>query len=104
MPYDEDGNFIYPLPARKSKVPARPKERPRPGTLPPVISFPTPAPATPISQPIEKPLPVVPVEQTSTPETPVLPLTPTAQPVLTIQEGSNRWQMSENDLALVWHA
>lgn len=104
MPYDEDGNFIYPLPARKSKVPARPKERTRPASLPPVISFPTPVPVTPTTQPAEKPLPVTPAEQISPPETSLLPLIPPAQPVLTIQEGSNRWQMSENDLALVWNA
>jgi hypothetical protein len=45
------------------------------------------------------------------PEVPLVELPPVGtpvnsdpQPVLTIQEGSNRWQMSELDLALIWNA
>ena len=112
MPYDEEGNFIYPLPARKSKIPARPKDKTRPAaSLPPVISFPavaTSVPALILPNP-ENPLPIksVSVELLPTSEKSLSefsPLTNPSQPVLTIQEGSNRWQMSENDLALVWNA
>ncbi len=112
MPYDEEGKFIYPLPARRSKIPARPKDKTRPAaSLPPVISFPVVAPSAPaLILPIpENPLPIKSVTEelplTSEKSLPEFsPLTNPPQPVLTIQEGSNRWQMSENDLALVWNA
>jgi hypothetical protein len=106
MPYDDDGNFIYPIPIRKGKAPANPKPKPRPLPVPVAANLPS-APL-----PVVNPVPVEPSPMpTPTPEVPLVELPPVdtpvnsqPQPVLTIQEGSNRWQMSELDLALIWNA
>lgn len=124
MPYDEQGNFIYPLPARKGRAPSQTKPKKRPAASPPpVIPFPAPAQTNPMppetGQPGNTPLETGQPDLTRPSAASVspdltrpvlaskvdlLPPENSSQPVLTIQEGSNRWQMSENDLALVWNA
>jgi hypothetical protein len=122
MPYDEQGNFIYPLPARKSRPPASPatpKKRPA-ASQPAVLSSPAPGVTTPPAtsaspeilplnpEPAEtkpaRPVPAAPVPASQASSIDLLPPETANQPLLTIQEGNNRWQMSENDLALVWNA
>jgi hypothetical protein len=108
MPYDEEGNFIYPLPARKSKIPAAPRAKTRPVTsnLPPVLPIPAATPPVPAPTAPPENQPVL-AHSILTPENSTAVISPPTGgplPVLTIQEGSNRWQMSENDLALIWNA
>lgn len=96
MPYDAEGKFIYPVPIRKSQAPASPKVKSRPV----VVNLSPPLSPPPVLTP-------VPVELPTMPENPIAELPPRPGgllPVLTIQEGSNRWQMSELDLALIWNA
>lgn len=99
MPYDEQGNFIYPVPVRKTKSPAR-RNSIRPASRPP----------TPIPVPVPNPAP-----QALTPENPIVapaieppaPLTlpmATATTVFMVNEGGKRWEMSEQDLAQIWNA
>jgi hypothetical protein len=110
MPYDDAGNFYYPLPGRKSKSKiAKPLPTTSPGTSVAVVSPPV----------VEKPLPKVTVE--TAPPVAVIDkstskITVEAEPpgdwhlqppenrLLTIHEGNNRWQISELDLALIWNA
>ena len=98
MPYDEDGNFIYPMPRRRGKAANPPAARPAPKPLPVAKNEP--------AQPVETPAaPAHKEDQTPAiaPPTIVLPL-PASAPTFTVHEGNNRWQMSELDLAQIWNA
>lgn len=109
MPYDEEGNFVYPLPTRRGKVaPSKPPSRPvRISVVPPQPSVETLSSPALSPSPDLPPLTVVspspvPEPQPSTPPL-VLPMADNAA-LFTVQEGSNRWQMSELDLAQLWNA
>ncbi len=165
MPYDEEGNFVYPTPRRRGKTGNRPAsaastaippkalptqsaaalpssantESKKFASSPTAEPLPFPAKLTPLSAP-----PAAPVKPTSTQaqvraaseaqpavsnpsnsathtnspslstsstlprptSTPAPFVFPASEigPVYTVQEGANRWQMSEADLALVWNA
>ena len=99
MPYDEQGKFIYPVPARKTKNPVRrTSNRPASKSSTPVqVAVPGPA-----SQPLtpESPAPAA----ASAPSAPLtLPL-PAGTTVFMVNEGGKRWEMSEQDLAQIWNA
>ncbi len=108
MPYDEDGKFTYPLPARKGKVASKVAVPKVTATVP---TSPTPAATGSFRQPVSLPAPTAKVEPDPVeilPETEnltalVLPQPPT-EATFTVQEGNNRWQMSELDLAYIWNA
>jgi hypothetical protein len=119
MPYDEEGNFIYPLPpARKgrpssSRRPKVPITSTPPGSKPVISSFQpqtfSPPPVAPESRPLTPiPSPPPPEPQPLPLESPPLPLitlpVSAGQSVFTVNEGGKRWDMSENDLALIWNA
>ncbi|HEX2909695.1 MAG TPA: DUF2851 family protein [Chloroflexia bacterium] len=105
MPYDSEGKFVYPLPARARKPAAKkapdpasttvtqPEHRPKNST--------TIEPAASKQVPPEKPL--SPPAQVSSTSPELLPL-PGGSTYFTVQEGSNRWQMSEIDLAQIWNS
>ncbi len=111
MPYDAEGNFIYPVPARKGKLKApsrQPSVRPiptrPPNSQPAPVPVAIPKPPVSIVAPIvPEPQPLAPPPTAPVPDQLVLPM-PDGVAVFTIQEGGNRWQMSEQDLAQLWNA
>ena len=110
MPYDEEGKFVYPVPARKGR-PVRRSSVP-PSAAPPTTPLPFPLSRNEISATSErvkqkaepvKPQPLPPPETKPEQTSLVLPA-PDGTPVFFVQEGNNRWQMSELDLAHIWNA
>lgn len=110
MPYDENGNFIYPLPTRKTKQSkSTSAARSAPPTVIPnipkslsVVTSQSQNEAAALNSGTGKPVavPEIPeVAQAQAIPAPDLPLQ-----LQTIHEGSNKWQLSEMDIALLWNS
>ena len=106
MPYDDEGRFIYPVPARKGRPGKRPANiapSKKAVVTPPVTPLPLP-PSAAIEMLSAKKPPILPDPIATEPDLTLVLPSPEGGPVFFVQEGNNRWQMSELDLAQIWNA